>query len=288
MTEIAGKVAFITGGGSGIGRGLALALASEGASVVVADIIKDNGDKVAAEIKAAGGKAASVACDVTDRSSVRNAQSEATKALGKVSILVANAGVTFFDRLIDMSDADVDWIIQGNLMGVTNCLRAFLPDMVASRAGHVLATASTAGIFPDWIPYHGPYSAAKAGVVGMMLNIRVELEEVGVGCTVYCPGGVKTSLRANNNKYRPAQFGGPTNEPLRGNEDWLKKNKDKLNFLTPETAAKMVIQSIKKNRPIVLDHSNQRDIFMERYVNPMLAAYDEAEAFESSLAQTAQ
>jgi NAD(P)-dependent dehydrogenase (short-subunit alcohol dehydrogenase family) len=180
-----------------------------------------------------------------------------------------------------MSDDDVDWIIEVNLLGVTNCLRAFLPDMINAREGHVVATASTAGLFPEWIPYHAPYSAAKAGILGMMLNMRVELSEVGVGCTVYCPGGVLTGLRANNMRYRPPRVGGPSDEALKGN---ARLQTTKLRFLTPEEVVPMVLLAVRKNAPVVVDHSEQRQLFLDHYVNHVLAAFDEAEAFERSVA----
>lgn len=281
MTEIAGKVAVVTGGGSGIGRGLVMALAQAGASVVVADIIGDNAARVAAEARETGGAAVSVACDVCDRDSVRALRSDANGAFGTVSLLFANAGATWFDRLTDMTDDDLDWIIQVNLMGVTNCLRTFLPDMITAGDGHVVATASTAGLFPAWIPYHAPYSAAKAGIIGMMLGIRSELAEAGVGSTVYCPGGVQSGLRENNLRYRPARFGGPADEPLHGNEDWLKQAK--LSFLTPEEAAPFVLRAVRNNQAVALDHSDQRQVFLDHYVNHVMAAFDEAEAVERSV-----
>jgi short-subunit dehydrogenase len=163
-------------------------------------------------------------------------------------------------------------------MGVTNCLLTFLPDMIAAGDGHVVATASTAGLFPEWIPYHAPYSAAKAGIIGLMLNTRVELSEVGVGCSVYCPGGVLGSLRENNMRYRPARFGGPTDEPLKGNEEWLEQAK--LHFLTPEEAAPFVLNGVRKNLAVILDHSDQRQVFLDHYVNSVLFGYDEAEVLE--------
>lgn len=280
MTEIAGKVALVTGGGSGIGRGLAVTLATEGARVVVADILKENADKVAAEIKQAGGSAIPVMCDVCDRAAVRKMKAEVDRALGRVSLLFANAGATSFERLVDMSEDDVDWILTVNLFGVTNCLMAFLPDMVEAREGHVVATASMAGMLPAWIPYHAPYSAAKMGVIGMILNLRMELEEAGVGATVYCPGGVATGMGANNARYRPARFGGPST----GSLSLPEKSRKKLEMLPPEHVAKMVLLAVRQNRPIVLDHSDQRRFFTETYVNPVMAAFDDVEAFERSAA----
>ena len=131
MTEIAGKVALVTGGGSGIGRGLAVTLAREGARVIVADILEENAQKVAAEIQAAGGSALPVVCDVCERAAVRRMKAQAEQAFGAVSLLFANAGATSFERLTDMSEDDVDWILTVNLLGVTNCLTTFLPAMVA-------------------------------------------------------------------------------------------------------------------------------------------------------------
>ncbi len=284
MTQIAGKVALVTGGGSGIGQGLVNALAREGASVVVADIITENAEKVAAEVRAAGGTAIAFGCDVCERDSVDELQRQANAALGPVGLLFANAGASWFDRLTDMSDADVDWIVQVNLMGVTNCLRAFLPDMIAARDGHVVATASTAGLFPSWIPYHAPYSAAKAGIIGMMLNIRVELAEAGVGCTVYCPGGVLTGMRANNMRYRPARFGGPSDAPMTGNEEW--RARTQLTFLTPDDAARYVLRAVLDNQAMVLDHADQRQVFLDHYVQHVLDAFDAAEAVDREAAKT--
>src|SRR4051812_19388006 len=129
MTEIAGKTAFVTGGGSGIGRALALALAAEGARVVVADILKTNADTVAAEIMAAGGSALGVLCDVCERDSIAQAKNLANEKFGYVSLLFANAGVTSFTRLTDVADNEIDWLTAVNFSGVAYCLKAFLPDM---------------------------------------------------------------------------------------------------------------------------------------------------------------
>ena len=209
MTEIKGKAAVVTGGGSGIGKGLAMELARQGASVAVADIILANAQKVADQINASGGKAVAIQCDVCDRASIARMRDEAVAALGPVQLLFANAGATSFTPLIEMSDEDVDWIIQVNLMGVMNCTRAFLPGMIAAGGGHICATASMAGLLPGWMPVHVPYSAAKMGIIGMMMNLGIEARAHNIFTTSYCPGGVASGMKANNGAYRPGKFGGP-------------------------------------------------------------------------------
>lgn len=281
MIEIAGRTALVTGAGSGIGRGLAMALAAEGASVAVADIRADAANAVADEIKTGGGNAIGVLCDVSDRAAVDRMKAEAESALGSVSLLFANAGATHFDRLAETPQHDLEWIVQVNLMGVANCVMAFLPDMVAARDGHVVATASMAGVLPAWIPYHAPYSGAKAGVVGLMLNLRYEAAETGVGITVLCPGGVTTRMRYSPS-YRPERFGGPSKDKVKRPEGFFEGVQ--LAFRPPEEAAQMVLRAVRDNKPIVVTDGSMREQFMDTYVNLMMEAFDEADAFDREAA----
>ena len=278
MTAIKGRAAVVTGGGSGIGMGLAKELARRGASVAVADIILDNARKVADAINAAGGKAVALHCDVCERSSIRQMKAEATAALGPVTLLFANAGATSFDPLMEMSDDDVDWIIQVNLMGVINTTRAFLPDMIGAGGGHVMATASMAGLLPGWIPVHVPYSAAKAGIIGFIMNLALEMKEHNVFTTAYCPGGVATGMKANNARYRPARFGGPGEGEVQIS-DASYKTID-LNFYTPDQIAPMVLRAVENNRAFVFDHADQRRFFRETYSGVVEACYDDIESYE--------
>lgn len=278
MTDIKGRNALITGGGSGIGEALAKAFAAEGANVAVADIMLANAQRVASEIRASGGMAIAVACDVCERDSIKRMKDEVNAALGSVSLLVANAGATSFERLVKMSDADIDWIIQVNLMGTTYCLQAFLPDMIEANAGHVVAVASMAGMLPAWIPYHAPYSAAKMGVIGMMLNLGIELREHNIFTTTYCPGGVATGMKDNNERYRPARFGGPGPGPVRVPEGFMHQNI--TSFLPPQQIAPMVLRAIRNNRRIVFDHAEQRKIWIETYQSLVLEAFDDVQEYE--------
>lgn len=282
MTEIAGKTAVVTGGGSGIGRALAMALASEGASVAVADIMMENAEAVVAEITASGGSAKAFRCDVCDRDAVMTLKSDINRTMGAVSLLFANAGATSFERLTDMTHDDVDWIVQVNLLGVTHCLLAFYPDMVASRDGHVFATASSAGLLPSMVPYHAPYSAAKLGVIGMMLNLRIEAAEYGVGCTVLCPGGVESGMKDNNARYRPDRFGGPGEGGVTLPEGFFQQVK--LQFRPAEEVARMCLQAVCNDRPLVITDGAMRSVFQETYVDMVMSAFDDVDAFDASLA----
>ena len=288
MTEIQGRVAFVTGGGGSIGGAVAKALAAEGASVVVADILTENARGTVDEISAAGGTAIGVACDQSDRASVRRAKEEANAALGPVSLLFAIAGATSWQRLTDMRDDDVDWIFQVNLMGVVNCLQTFLPDMIEARDGHVLGTASVAGLRPAWLPYHSAYSSAKLGVIGPMMSVRHELTEVGVGASLLMPAGVVTKMGENNARYRPERYGGPGEGPV-VTPDAAKRiyAEHGRGGLPAEDVAQMVLLGVRRNRPIVLTDSYDRKIFQETYIDPIMTAFDEVEAFEASLAQSA-
>jgi NAD(P)-dependent dehydrogenase (short-subunit alcohol dehydrogenase family) len=279
MTETSGKAAVVTGGGSGIGRALARALAAEGASVVVADILEENAHSVASEIAQAGGSALAVVCDVSDRASVRDMKAKANGAFGTTSLLFANAGATSLEPLMDLSDDDFDWITHVNLFGVSNCLRAFLPDMIAQRGGHVMATASMVGLTPSFLPYHAPYVAAKAGVIGMMLNLRVELSEFDIGCTVLCPGGVATRI-GDTPRYRPARFGGPLDRPVKLPKDVVQTRKS-IHFRPPEEVAEMVLRGVRENRPMVVTDATQREIFVEDFVDVVMSAFDVAAEFDN-------
>lgn len=279
MTEIAGKAAVVTGGGSGIGMGLAKELARQGAAVAIADINLANAERVAAQIRDAGGTAVALACDVCDRGSIAEMKRLANAALGPITLVFANAGATSFTPLAQMSDDDVDWIVNVNLMGVMYTVQAFLPDLVTAGEGHICATASMAGLLPGWLPEHVPYSAAKAGIIAMMMNLAQELKPFGVGTTSYCPGGVASGMAANNGRYRPARFGGPeqvAEVQFTGNST----THAELDFYHPEDVAPMVLDAVRHNRAFAFDHADQRRFFRETYADVVEACYDATEAWE--------
>jgi NAD(P)-dependent dehydrogenase (short-subunit alcohol dehydrogenase family) len=214
MQDFRGTTAVITGGGSGIGRGLCLAFAREGGNVVVADIESDAAEAVAAEAGSLGARAIAVPVDVADSSSVAQLADRAYAEFGDVNILCNNAGVLVFKWLSDTTEADWDWILAVNLKGVVNSLLAFLPRMRASTAErHIVNTASMAGLVGySQIPI-GAYTTSKFAVVGLSEAMRGELAKDGIGVSVLCPGGVRTRI-AQAERNRQDAFGGPSAAPL--------------------------------------------------------------------------
>jgi NAD(P)-dependent dehydrogenase (short-subunit alcohol dehydrogenase family) len=288
MTEIHGRVAFVTGGGGSIGGAIAKALAAEGAAVAVADILPDHAHEVVNEITAAGGTAVPVICDQSDRASLRRAKEEANEALGPVTLLFAIAGASSWQRLDETSDDDVDYMFGVNQMGVVDSLRVFVPDMIEAGGGHVLGTASVAGLSPAALPYHSLYSSAKLAVVGLMMGIEYELAEVGIGSTVLIPSGVVTKMSQSLARYRPQRFGGPIEGPIVAPDVVRRIFEEQQRVWRPaEEVAEMVLLAVRENYPIVVTDSLDRNVFQETYVNALMAAFDRVEAFERSLGDRA-
>lgn len=286
MTDIAGRTALITGAGSGIGRSLAHALAAEGCPVHVVDIAIDRAMTVVDEIRAGGGTAHGIVCDVSDRAAVQRMRNEAAATLGPPTLLFANAGVTAFDPIEKMSAQDIDWLLAVNLHGPMHCVEAFLPHMLDQGCGHIVATSSMAGLIPPRIPFHTPYSAAKMGVIGMMLSMYQDYARLGVGCTVLCPGGVEGRM-AECTTVRPERFGGPA-EAIPVPQDLISRNK--IQFRDADSVARMVLRAVRDNRAMVLTDESRRGFFQTLYVDHVLQAFDDAQAFadeESALAGAA-
>lgn len=278
MTEVAGKAAVVTGGGSGIGMGLAKELARQGASVAIADILLENARRVADEITAEGGTAIAIHCDVCEPSSIEQMKIEATDALGTVELVFANAGATSFVPVTELTGSEVEWMTAVNQHGAIWTALAFLPDMIEAGGGHIVATASMAGLVPTLIPVHSAYSAAKMGVIGFFRNMQLEVAEHGVVCTIYCPGGVLNGMRDHNAKYRPERFGGPSDERMHVPHSSFKDNR--LRFYMPEEVAPMVLQAVRDDRPFVFDHSEQRQQFRALYADVVEACFDDVERWE--------
>ena len=186
-----GKVALVTGAGRGIGRAVAKALAGCGAHVVLAARTRKQIEAVAAEITAAGGKATPVVADVSDEASVA-ALFDDVRRLGRLDVLVNNAGVGLFGPLKDFAAEDFDRVVGTNLRGTFLCCREAMRMMVPRRAGFIINISSVVGF--KGYPNQAAYTASKHGVVGLTKSLAVEAQEHDIRVSVIMPGGVDTGL----------------------------------------------------------------------------------------------
>lgn len=210
MDNFKGKTAVVTGSASGIGRGLASALAKKGANVVLADIegakARDAAEEVAAQ---SGAKTLGLACDVSDIASFEALADQAYEAFGRVDLLCNNAGVLTGGPVQDLKLTDAQWLFSVNVFGVIHGCRVFLPRMIEQGGpAHILNTASETGLaIPTGQGHLGVYCATKHAVIGFSDALRHEAAESGIGVSILCPGGVRTNLLSAA-RNRPDQFGG--------------------------------------------------------------------------------
>jgi NAD(P)-dependent dehydrogenase (short-subunit alcohol dehydrogenase family) len=266
MKDLAGKVAVVTGGGSGIGRGIARALAREKAHVVVADIEVDAATSTAEELAGLGVKSFAVRCDVTDRESLVALADRAYSELGRVDVLCNNAGVSApFGPLADASPRDLEWVFRVNTYGVFYGCSVFVPRMCEARqGGHILNTGSEHSL---GIPFTGLgiYTASKHAVLAFSDILRRELEPEGIGVTILCPGVVRTEIW-NAGRNRPDAFGGRVESPevLR---DFLAHGMD------PDECGRLAVAAVKRGDFFALSHPEVRSI-VEARCQELLAAFD--------------
>jgi 2-hydroxycyclohexanecarboxyl-CoA dehydrogenase len=190
---LAGRVALVTGGGSGIGRSISLSIARTGASVGILDINRAGAEQTVATITGAGGRASALAADVADADAVGAAVAQVRKALGPVHILVNVAGIGGFVPLVEMSQAEWDRMIAVHLTGTFNCTRAVVPDMIAAGWGRVVNVASVAGLSGGG-PGLSHYAAAKGGIIAFSKSLAHELGPSGITVNCIAPGLIDTPL----------------------------------------------------------------------------------------------
>jgi NAD(P)-dependent dehydrogenase (short-subunit alcohol dehydrogenase family) len=215
----AGQVAVITGGASGIGLALALACASRGLDVVLADVEEVPLGQAVRQVGEAGTTVLGVPTDVTSPAQVDQLAATTLEQFGRVDLVCNNAGVTSLGPpMWDVPLADWEWVLSVNLGGVVNGIRAFVPHLVAQNAGHVVNTASMAGL--SVAPRHGPYVASKHAVVGLSEALALELATTApdVGVTVVCPGVVSTRIHEAARNRPDGSAGAADHGALEGEE----------------------------------------------------------------------
>lgn len=199
--DLRDKVIVITGASSGFGELIARRCAARGARVVLAARSADRLAQLAGELGAAERRALAVPTDVSDTVQVQRLAATTYEHFGRADVLVANAGFGVLDRLAEAQLADLEEMIEVNLLGVTRCIQAFLPDMLRRHDGQIVVMASLAGIFAT--PQMGFYTASKHALVGLSRTLLLELHGSGVRCALICPGIAQTGFqqRAHATKY---------------------------------------------------------------------------------------
>ena len=273
MRELAGRTAFVTGGASGIGLALGRAFAEAGMKVMLADIETGALSAAVKSLHNVGPDVRGVVCDVTDPGSIDRAANASYEAFGQVHVVCHNAGVGGGSGIDNISLDDWRWVLDVNLMGVLYGIRTFLPHIRAhGEGGHIVNTASMAGMVSGL--GFSPYSASKFAVVAMSEGLAMQLEPLGIGVSVLCPGWVRTriaeSARNRLERYGPAPTLDPASRAFMAQISGLVQS-----GLDPADVAARVLAAIRENELYVFTHPQMRGE-IERRFGQILAAMDEA------------
>ena len=204
MALLANQIAVVTGAGRGIGRGIALKFAAEGADVVCVSRTVENSEKVANEVRALGRKAWAVAVDVSDGNAVTAAAKQILTDAGRVDVLVNNAGVTRDGLLMRMGEADWDTVLDTNLKGAFLFTKAFTRAFLKQSSGRIINVASVIGLIGNAGQVN--YAASKAGLIGFTKSVARELASRGITCNAIAPGFIETDMTAELNEEMRAEL----------------------------------------------------------------------------------
>ncbi|HZV19132.1 MAG TPA: SDR family NAD(P)-dependent oxidoreductase [Sphingobium sp.] len=276
--KIEGTTAFITGGASGIGFGIAQRLLDHGARLVLADIRQDHLDEAKQyfEERQQGRNVHTIRLDVSDRAAMAEAARECEAVMGGPEILVNNAGIDPSGPFEQATYQDWDYGLGVNLMGPINGIMAFSPGMRArGRGGHIVNTASLAGLTP--MPsFMAIYAVAKAGVITLTESIRDSMAKDNIGVTVLMPGPIKSRIHESGQN-RPERF--RSGSGFAETEAQLGKRVVSDSWMEPTEVGDMIVDAIVHNKLYVATHGNWRDNVRERF-EAMIAAMPEPVDFD--------
>jgi NAD(P)-dependent dehydrogenase (short-subunit alcohol dehydrogenase family) len=276
ITSFEGKTAFVTGGASGIGLGIARVLVARGARVVLADLRQDHIDAALAGF-AGGGQSNAVSAlqlDVTARGQYREAAARMQDEFGGIDILVNNAGVGLEGPVIEATYADYDFGFGVNLSGVINGFVEFLPQMVAhGRGGHIVSTASLAAevVMP---PQMAIYAASKAAVCHFCEAAKGELAAHGIGVSILLPGPVKSNIHETQSN-RPKELFEASG--FKASEERLSRRIVGDNWMEPEAVGELVADGILADTTYIVTHGFYKDAMRARAEAVLAATPDTKE-----------
>lgn len=271
MKDVNGKTAFITGGASGIGFGMAQAFAAGGMNVAIADIeesaLTDAADKLSSE----GASVWTTVLDVTDRAGFARAADEAEARFGKVHVICNNAGVSSRGPIERASYDDWDWVMGVNLDAVFNGIHTFVPRIKShGEGGHVVNTSSIAGHIIG--AGNGIYTTTKFAVVALSETLHLELADFDIGVTVVCPGAVKTRFNDSDRNRQP-DYADVGNTMTAEQKALIIKSFD--HGTRPRDLGEMILDAIRENRLYVLPHAEFKPVIQARYEAIMAGFTDE-------------
>ncbi len=236
------KSAIVTGGASGIGRALAERLGALGAVVTVADMQEQLAAEVAAGIRDKGGKAEAAAHDITDVAATEALYESVASRTGRLDYAFNNAGIWMMGDADKFALADWDRLIDVNLKGTINCTRAAYAIMLRQGSGHIVNTASVAGLTPD--PGCTAYATTKHAVVGLSKSLRVEAQRRGIKVTALCPGVIATPLLENGGKF------GKVLEKV--NPEQMRRMWKRMRPMPADAFAVRALRDVARNRTVIV------------------------------------
>jgi NAD(P)-dependent dehydrogenase (short-subunit alcohol dehydrogenase family) len=260
FADLEGKVAVVTGGASGIGKGIAEALKNEGAELVIADIEDGALQATAEELGATG-----IQTDVSSAESVGALATEVVERFGTAHVLVNNAGIGPMGRIADLTLDDWKWMVGVNLWGVIHGVHAFLPILKGNEeGGHIVNTSSMAGLVG--MPGLGSYTLTKYGVLGLTEVLAKELEEDGskVGATVLCPGTIHTNIGTSSRNRPDDNAGGLHDVDI--SQEGSEVDMSGVRWMIPIEVGTIVVDCIKSGELYALTHPDWWDMVEPRFV----------------------
>jgi len=287
--ELSGKIAVITGAGSGIGEGTAHALAEAGMHVAVVDLNGDQAERVAGALRERGVRALALQCDVADRGAVDAVADAVYAEFGAVHVLHNNAGIYFPVLLEHTTDQQWQLTLEVNLNGVINGVQAFLPRLIAQGGtAHIVNTASMGGLTAG--RNLGAYTTTKYAVVGLSEVLRTELAPRDIGVSVVCPASVATDIFKNSVALAGGEPPLDLDSPVVDNVDEryraeATKYRQELRNLDPMEVGRIIRTGIERNEPYILTHPELK-FAVEQRGEALLAAFDRAAADAAAAAGT--
>ncbi|MDH7500438.1 MAG: SDR family oxidoreductase [candidate division NC10 bacterium] len=256
MDTFADKIGIVTGAASGIGRALCEEMARRFAHVIMADLNGPVLQEAVESVTRAGGRARSVTLDVTDFAQVKRMADDAVAEHGRLDYVFNNAGIGILGEVQNFSYEDWRRVIDANLYGVVNGVAAVYPIMVKQGFGHIINTASLAGLIP--VPGEISYTASKYGVVGLSTALRIEAADLGVRVSVVCPGLVET--------------------PILYTSKMIQVDREKVYAAMPKAmecreCARKILRGVERNRAIILVTAMARSFWILQRISPALVRW---------------